>query len=85
VRRGKATVTLSALNTLWDLRLRIVEALSVHPKNAVVYCRSGDRWKLLEKDEATLAGGRPLLAAAILGWCTGRRSQGVDTCIRIVN
>ncbi len=56
MRRGKANVTVSALNTLWELKLRIMEALSVHPKNAEVYCLCRDKWKKLDNDEATLAG-----------------------------
>jgi hypothetical protein len=66
VRRGKATVTASALHTLWDLKLRILEALSVHPKNADVYCLASGMWTKLDNDDASLAGaptapGSPLL------------------------
>lgn len=56
MRRGKATVTVSALNTLWDLKLRILEALSVHPRNADVYCLASGKWAKLDNDDASLAG-----------------------------
>ncbi len=59
VRRGKAAVTVSALNTLWDLKLRILEALSVHPRNADVYCLASGKWTKLDNDDASLAGALP--------------------------
>lgn len=58
MRRGKAVVTASALHTLWDLKLRILEALSVHPRNADVYCLAAGKWAKLDNDDASLAGAR---------------------------
>ncbi len=54
---------MSALNTLWDLKLRILEALSVHPRNADVYCLAHSKWTKLDNDEASLAGTRPASVA----------------------
>ncbi len=46
----------SSSNTLWDFKLRLVEALSIHPKNADVHIRLGGTWQKLTNDDATLAG-----------------------------
>lgn len=56
VRRGEAEVKVSSSNTLWDFKLRLVEALNIHPKNADVHIRVGATWQKLTNDEATLAG-----------------------------
>ena len=56
-RRGEAEVKVSSSNTLWDFKLRLVEALSIHPKNAEVHIRLGGAWQKLTNDEASLAGG----------------------------
>lgn len=47
---------MSSSNTLWDFKLRLVEALNIHPKNADVHIRLGDTWQKLTQDEASLAG-----------------------------
>ena len=46
----------SSSNTLWDFKLRLVEALNIHPRNAEVHIRVGDAWQKLTNDEETLAG-----------------------------
>ena len=46
----------SSSNTLWDFKLRLVEALNIHPRNAEVHIRVGDAWQKLTDDEETLAG-----------------------------
>ena len=46
----------SSSNTLWDFKLRLVEALNIHPKNADVHIMLSGVWQQLTKDEATLAG-----------------------------
>ena len=56
VRRGEAEVKASSSNTLWDFKLRLVEALNIHPRNAEVHIRVGDAWQKLTNDEETLAG-----------------------------
>ena len=56
VRRGEAEVKASSCNTLWDFKLRLVEALNIHPRNAEVHIRVGDAWQKLSNDEETLAG-----------------------------
>lgn len=61
-RRGEAEVKVSSGNTLWDFKLRLVEALSIHPKNADVHIRIGGAWQKLTNDEASLAGEGHLLA-----------------------
>ena len=53
---------LGAANSLWELKLRLVEALGVHPANALVHVLRGGRWALLERDDASLAGARALAA-----------------------
>ena len=55
-RRGEAEVKVSSSNTLWDFKLRLVEALNIHPKNADVHIRLGGTWQKLTNDDATLAG-----------------------------
>jgi len=55
-RRGEAEVKVSSSNTLWDFKLRLVEALNIHPKNADVHIRLGNTWQKLTQDEASLAG-----------------------------
>ena len=52
----------SSSNTLWDFKLRLVEALSIHPKNADVHIRLDGTWQKLTNDEASLAGEGYLLA-----------------------
>ena len=47
---------MSSSNSLWDFKLRLVEALNIHPKNADVHIRLGATWQKLTNDEATLAG-----------------------------
>lgn len=56
-RKGRAPVPASSLHTLWDLKLRILEALDVHPRNAAVHAWRSGSWQALGPDEATLAGG----------------------------
>ena len=51
----------SSRHTLWDLKLRILEALDVHPRNAAVHAWRSGSWQALGPDEATLAGGDPVL------------------------
>ena len=58
-RRGSAQVRLGAGNSLWELKLRLVEALGVHPGNALVHVLRDGRWARLERDDASLAGARP--------------------------
>lgn len=84
MRRGKATVTVSAINTLWDLKLRIMEALSVHPRNADVYCLAGGRWKQLESDEATLAGMPSLILQSALALACVPEAQNVQQKLNAV-
>ena len=58
-RKGRAPVPASSRHTLWDLKLRILEALDVHPRNAAVHAWRSGAWQALGPDEATLAGGAP--------------------------
>lgn len=55
-RKGRAPVRVSSSHTLWDLKLRVLEVLEVHPKNAVVHAWRGNHWLALTPDTATLAG-----------------------------
>ena len=55
-RRGAAEVRASCGLSLWELKLRIFEALGVHPRNALLHVLRGGRWAQLEGDEASLAG-----------------------------
>ena len=58
----------SSLHTLWDLKLRILEVLEVHPKNAVVHAWRGNHWLALTPDTATLAGlprAEPLVCSGL--------------------
>jgi ubiquitin C-terminal hydrolase len=38
-RKGRAPVTIDCTSTLHDLRLRVYQAVGVHPRNARLYCR----------------------------------------------
>jgi hypothetical protein len=58
-RKGRAPIKISAFETLWDLKLRICEALGIHPKNAEIYAQKNATWEKLEGDEASLGGGMP--------------------------
>lgn len=58
-RKGRAPVPASSRHTLWDLKLRILEALDVHPRNAAVHAWRSGSWQALGPDEATLAGVGP--------------------------
>ena len=63
-RRGAAEVKLSSGHRLWDLKLRVLEALGVHPRNALVHVLRAGRWAPLQgDDEASLAGVLPAAAA----------------------
>src|SRR4051794_19584477 len=53
-RRGRAPLTVSSDETLAGLKLRVLEALGVDPRNAALHVRG----RLLENDDATLAGAR---------------------------
>lgn len=66
-RKGRAPVRVGAAHTLWDLKLRILEALEVHPRNAAVHAWRGGAWQALAPDSATLAGAPcvPLLAKSL--------------------
>jgi len=55
-RKGRAPLRVSAAHTLWDLKLRVLEALDVHPANAEVHAWQRGAWAALGPDEATLAG-----------------------------
>ena len=56
----------SSLHTLWDLKLRILEALDVHPRNAAVHAWRSGSWQALGPDEATLAG----VATSLVNLCS---------------
>lgn len=56
----------SSSNTLWDFKLRLVEALNIHPKNANVHIKLGDSWQKLNNDEASLAGEKNLFVQLCL-------------------
>ena len=60
-RRGSAEVRAGAGHTLWQLKLRIVEALGVHPRNALVHVMRAGGWTQLDADTASLAGAGPCL------------------------
>ena len=53
-RRGRAPLTVASDELLQGLKLRVLEALGVDPRNAAVYVRG----RLLDNDDATLAGGK---------------------------
>jgi len=55
-RKGRAPLRVSAAHTLWDLKLRVLEALDVHPANAEVHAWQRGAWAALGPDDATLAG-----------------------------
>jgi hypothetical protein len=58
-RRGRAPLTIASDELLQGLKLRVLEALGVDPRNTAVYVRG----RLLDNDDATLAG------ALQLGYC----------------
>jgi hypothetical protein len=51
-RKGRAPVTVDCTSTLHDLRLRIYQAIGVHPRNARLYYRGQ---MISDKDEITLS------------------------------
>lgn len=51
-RRGRSSLAVSSGDTLSKLKLRVFEALEVHPRNAALHLRG----RLLDDDDATLAG-----------------------------
>ncbi len=51
-RKGRAPVTVDCTSTLHDLRLRIYQAVGVHPRNARLYFRGR---QISDRDEITLA------------------------------
>jgi hypothetical protein len=73
-------VKVSSGNTLWDFKLRLVEALNIHPKNAEVHIHVGAAWQKLLNDEATLAGDSifALLLTLIRRPCT---RTGGERCV----
>ena len=47
---------MSALETVHDLKLKIVQTLSIHPQNAALHVFQAGSWQLVTDDSATLAG-----------------------------
>ena len=78
-RRGEAEVKVSSSNTLWDFKLRLVEALSIHPKNADVHIRLCGTWQKLANDDASLAGEGQLLSSICVN--PGHSLLSMATCL----
>lgn len=55
-RKGRAPVKVSALETIHELKLKIVQTLSMHPQNAALHVYRAGTWQLVDDDSATLAG-----------------------------
>lgn len=55
-RKGRATITASALTTLWHVKLAVTETLNVHAKNARVYAKRETGWQELQGDDLCLGG-----------------------------
>ena len=68
-RRGRAPLTVASDELLQGLKLRVLEALGVDPRNAAIYVRG---WPL-DNDDATLAGARAI-SYMLLG-LSGRKSR----------
>lgn len=55
-RKGRAPIRVSALETIRDLKLKIVQTLSIHPQNAALHVLQAGIWQPLTDDAASLAG-----------------------------
>lgn len=71
-RKDRQPVKVSSTDTLAQLRLKVFDALYIHPKNQKLYARGAQ----IQGDQQTLAQVSHVLGHC---WC---RSTGGDTCIR---
>lgn len=55
-RKGRAPIKVSALETIHELKLKVVQTLSIHPQNAALHIYQAGGWQLVTDDSATLAG-----------------------------
>ena len=65
-RKGRAPIKVSALETIHELKLKVVQTLSIHPQNAALHVYQAGSWQLVTDDSATLAGKLRLALTASL-------------------
>lgn len=56
-RKGRVPMTVSSHDTVHDLRLKIVQTFTMHPRNVQIHKLKEGQWQKLEEDKMTLAGG----------------------------
>eukprot|EP00891_Asterochloris_glomerata_P001850 jgi/Astpho2/1850/Aster-x0084 len=55
-RKGRVPMTVSSHDTVHDLRLKIVQTFTMHPRNVQIHKLKEGQWQKLEEDKMTLAG-----------------------------
>ena len=56
-RKGRVPMTVSSHDTVRDLRLKVVQTFTMHPRNVQIHKLKEGQWQKLEEDKMTLAGG----------------------------
>ena len=50
-------MTVSSHDTVHDLKLKIVQTFTMHPRNVQIHKLKEGQWQKLEEEKMTLAGG----------------------------